>query len=215
MNGMHDVAGMHGFGPLSIEPDEPVFYARWHGVVTAIAERLVEPGLYGNDSQFRYAIEKMSPRDYLETGYYTKWLRAIEEVLLYSGAITAEELVDGRAMQAPSKPHRRSDPPQAVLAKFQAGDAVVARVINAPKHTRMPRYVRGKRWLVRFQLGPQLFPEAGVVGDEAWEHCYAVEFDAHELWGEEAFGGGSVCVDLWESYLMEGQDMSEEQGVGE
>jgi nitrile hydratase len=29
MNGVHDLGGMHGFGPVVIEPDEPVFHAEW------------------------------------------------------------------------------------------------------------------------------------------------------------------------------------------
>ena len=28
MNGAHDMGGMHGFGPIEIEPDEPLFHAR-------------------------------------------------------------------------------------------------------------------------------------------------------------------------------------------
>ena len=29
MNGVHDMGGMHGFGPVEPEPDEPVFHAEW------------------------------------------------------------------------------------------------------------------------------------------------------------------------------------------
>ena len=29
MNGVHDLGGMHGFGPVVLEPNEPVFHAEW------------------------------------------------------------------------------------------------------------------------------------------------------------------------------------------
>ena len=29
MNGVHDLGGMHGFGPVVLEPDEPTFHAEW------------------------------------------------------------------------------------------------------------------------------------------------------------------------------------------
>ena len=31
MNGVHDMGGMHGMGPIEREKNEPVFHARWEG----------------------------------------------------------------------------------------------------------------------------------------------------------------------------------------
>ena len=36
MNGVHDLGGMHGFGPVAIERDEPVFHQEWEGRVFAM-----------------------------------------------------------------------------------------------------------------------------------------------------------------------------------
>ena len=33
MNGIHDMSGMHGFGPIEIEENEPVFHEPWEGRV--------------------------------------------------------------------------------------------------------------------------------------------------------------------------------------
>ena len=33
MNGVHDIGGMHGFGPIVREDDEPVFHADWEARV--------------------------------------------------------------------------------------------------------------------------------------------------------------------------------------
>ncbi|HKA09741.1 MAG TPA: nitrile hydratase subunit beta, partial [Candidatus Dormibacteraeota bacterium] len=39
MNGVHDMGGMHGFGPVPIEADEPAFHASWEGRVLAMQLR--------------------------------------------------------------------------------------------------------------------------------------------------------------------------------
>jgi nitrile hydratase subunit beta len=36
MNGVHDMGGMQGFGPVQPEADEPVFHAPWEGRVLAL-----------------------------------------------------------------------------------------------------------------------------------------------------------------------------------
>ena len=37
MNGIHDMGGMHGFGRVEREPDEPVFHARWEARVLGMS----------------------------------------------------------------------------------------------------------------------------------------------------------------------------------
>ena len=36
MNGIHDLGGMHGFGPVEPEQDEPPFHDDWEAVMVAI-----------------------------------------------------------------------------------------------------------------------------------------------------------------------------------
>ena len=36
MNGVHDMGGMHGMGPIAPEPNEPVFHARWEARTLAL-----------------------------------------------------------------------------------------------------------------------------------------------------------------------------------
>jgi hypothetical protein len=33
VNGIHDMGGMHGFGPVEVEAGEPVFHSRWEARV--------------------------------------------------------------------------------------------------------------------------------------------------------------------------------------
>ena len=42
-NTIHDMGGMHGFGPVEAEPNEPVFHETWEGRVLRDAAR---DGLY-------------------------------------------------------------------------------------------------------------------------------------------------------------------------
>ena len=72
MNGIHDMGGMHGFGPIVREENEPVFHHDWEGRVFAI--RLATPVPIPGGS--RNNIEQMDPAAYLTTSYYEKWLHA-------------------------------------------------------------------------------------------------------------------------------------------
>ena len=36
MNGVHDMGGMHGFGPIEVEENEPVFHEPWEGRLRAM-----------------------------------------------------------------------------------------------------------------------------------------------------------------------------------
>ena len=40
MNGVHDMGGMHGFGPVEHEENEPVFHVAWEGRIYAITRIL-------------------------------------------------------------------------------------------------------------------------------------------------------------------------------
>ena len=37
MDGIHDMGGMHGFGPITREENEPLFHHPWEGRVLAIS----------------------------------------------------------------------------------------------------------------------------------------------------------------------------------
>ena len=40
MNGVHDMGGQHGMGPVQYEKDEPVFHATWEGRVYALTRAM-------------------------------------------------------------------------------------------------------------------------------------------------------------------------------
>jgi nitrile hydratase beta subunit len=208
MNGVHDMGGMTHFGPLQIEPNEPIFHAEWERRVRGLVNELI-----ANENrwdQFRFAIERIDPVVYLSAGYYERWLTGLERHLVEVGTVTPEEMASALEGWEP-KPGRpfpreiQSRPEPAgdrATPQFQAGDRVVARVMNPPGHTRIPRYVRGKPGTVERLLGIFALPDSNALNaGEHPEPCYAVRFAATDLWGKDASSRDSVCVDLWESYL--------------
>jgi nitrile hydratase subunit beta len=91
MNGIHDLGGRHGLGPINPELNEPVFHAPWEGRAFGLfASTFVFAG-YTVD-EFRHAIENMDPAHYLESSYYEHWMSAFESLLTKRGIVTREEL---------------------------------------------------------------------------------------------------------------------------
>jgi nitrile hydratase len=86
MSRTHDVGGAPGFGPIEREPDEPPFHHEWEARVFVLNRLLLEKRLYNLD-EFRYAIEKMPPDQYLAASYYERWLVAIERLLREKGVL--------------------------------------------------------------------------------------------------------------------------------
>jgi nitrile hydratase subunit beta len=224
MNGIHDLGGMDGFGPVVPERDEPVFHEQWERDV--FATTLATMGPVYNLDEFRHAIERMGNLHYLQGSYYEHWLASLETILTEKGVISRAEL-DARVAQLKEDPASVPGPQprgddqlapaiaaairsgastqRAVAhpARFAVGDRVVARVTTPRGHTRLPRYVRGKVGTVEIVHGAFVLPDtnAHLRGEEP-EYVYAVRFDANEVWGDRSAGGrSSVYVDLWESYL--------------
>ena len=164
----------------------------------------------------------MPPADYLVAPYYARWLFALESLLDRAGAVTRAE-IEARLAGAPVQPaapaHSRVCRPQQAMKqiaegsryqrttaevpqRFRPGDAVIARNIHPPHHTRLPRYARGRRGDIVGEHGIFVFPDKNAQGaGERPQHLYAVRFAARELWGPEAAEGDHLFLDLFEDYL--------------
>jgi nitrile hydratase beta subunit len=214
VNGVHDMGGMHGLGPIAPEADEPVFHHRWEGRVHAMT--MASPTRSNIDAG-RHQRELIPGPQYLAMTYYEKWFRSLSELLLKAGLVTREELADGRAAPdgARGEPRLRAAEVEDAMRRpasyvretasqptFHAGDAVRCRNINPTGHTRLPRYARGHVGEVVAWHDAQVFPDTNSRGEgEDPHHLYTVRFSAQELWGEAANPRDSVCLDLWEPYL--------------
>ena len=191
MDGVHDMGGMHGFGAVPIERDEPVFHAPWEGRVAAMAGVVI-----GNTTidHFRHTIEQMPPAEYLASTYYERWLWAIERMAAEQGLLDSPEA-------PPPEPKPKGEP--ATPPRFADGDRVrVANPVTAG-HTRVPRYVRNRVGRVlRRSCGWSHPTEAASTGRHGpIEHIYAVSFPAADLFGAGA--DHTVVVDIWERDLEE------------
>ena len=216
MNGVHDMGGMHGFGPVEPEADEPVFHAPWEGRVLAIRRALGAWRKWNIDAG-RHSIETLPPADYLRMSYYEKWLASAVKLALGAGLITERELKTGqRDPSAPvATPPLTADKVMSAIMKggpthrettarprFAAGQVVRAREINPTGHTRLPRYVRGRLGTIERDHGAHVFPDSNAKFEgENPQYLYTVRFAARELWGEAANPADAVFLDLWEEYL--------------
>jgi nitrile hydratase len=225
MNGVHDMGGTHGFGPVRPRENEEAFHAAWEHRLHAIVRVARAQGLYNIDES-RHGIERMNPAEYLRAGYYERWLASLERNLVEKGILSQAELdARTRALASDGSPSlpRREDPAQVerVLqvqltngdlprpgpSRFQPGDRVVTRNVHPTGHTRLPRYARAKHGVIDRFHGIDTLPDANAHGKGPCpEPLYSVRFAATELWGESAEPHQTVNIDLWESYLEPDED---------
>lgn len=216
MNGIHDMGGMHGLGPIERETNEPVFHARWEGRIFAL-RRAMRPWPKFNGKSNRYHIELIPPEEQLRLSYHAKFVVSFSELLVECGFATDAEILNGKPEGRSPKavPPLKADQVAEFLAKgsstrrfvateplFKAGQSVRACNINPIGHTRLPRYARGKMGTVDRDHGVFTFPDSNVAGlGEKPQHVYSVRFSARELWGRQASPKDSVYIDLWDDYL--------------
>jgi nitrile hydratase subunit beta len=217
MNGVHDMGGMHGTGPIVVEKDEPVFHSRWEARVYAL-HRAMGPWRKWNIDTGRYEIELIPAADYLRMSYYEKWFARFVSLLVKTGVVTRSEVESGKpeAGSVKLKPALTPDRVPAVALnrnlptsedpsikpRFRVGQVVRARNINPTGHTRLPRYARGRVGQVDRDHGVHIFPDTNALGlGEKRQHVYSVKFAARELWGDQASPRDSVYLDMWDDYL--------------
>ena len=217
MNGGQDLGGMQGFGPVEPEADEPFFHAPWEARVLALTLAMGTTGQWNID-QMRHARETLPPAQYLSSSYYQIWLAGLEKLMLDAGLVTESELTSGRsehdpvslkvlaAVDVPTVMGRGSPSERelTVKAAFAVGDPVVMGNIHPTGHTRLPRYIRGRRGTISEVRTPHVFPDSNARGDEDPQWLYSVRFDARELWGEDTTAD-AIFVDCWEPYLLPAQ----------
>ena len=217
MNGVHDMGGMHGMGPIEHEKNEPTFHEPWEGRVYAMTRVVRAGGGRQNLDNSRHQIELLPPVDYLRMTYYERWFARLVKQLVTNGIVTREELESGHAAGGSTKETPRIAGPMvpemvarrnsarrnvAVAANFAVGQRVRARNINPTGHTRLPRYARGKEGVIVRDHGVFVFPDtnAEFTGEKP-QHVYSVRFAARELWGDQASPRDFVHLDMWDDYL--------------
>ena len=223
MNGVHDMGGGQGHGPVKPEIHEPLFHAPWERQAMALTVAMGASGQWNID-QMRSARESLAPAQYLGLSYYQIWIQALSDMLLSRGLISAHELRTGEISQPPvpgikvlapsavDAALRRGTPanrPSTSSALFTVGQRVRARQMHPSGHTRLPRYVRGHLGTVQAVHGFHVWPDhsaqnrhqAPAPGHDQAQWLYSIRFEGAELWGPQADPSLLVCIDAWESYL--------------
>lgn len=217
MDGIADMGGTEGWGrvPRPVQR-EPTFPEEWQGRAFALA--LLASRVAGwNLDAFRHALERLSRSAYLDDGYFGRWLNAAELVLSDSGvlapsAVTARARnIRGERVAEPLTPrlntpaYRSTTPGQLrtidTPPAFSVGDAVRAKNVSPPGHTRLPRYVRGHVGVIDAIQPAHVFSDTNAhFAGENPQFVYTVVFDSHELWGPTA-EPFNVTIELFETYL--------------
>jgi nitrile hydratase beta subunit len=223
VNGVFDLGGTDGLGPVKTEEYEPVFHEEWEKAAFAMFASSFRAGLFGVD-EFRHGIEQMNPAEYLLSPYYEHWMHTVEHYAQKKGMIDKTEL-DERTRYYRENPQaplpQREDPAllefvdlavkngasaqreSDKVARFKVGDRVTVANDSPHGHTRRARYVRGRTGEIVFAHGTYIYPDsAGNGGPDAPEHVYTVRFSATELWGPDAAEPNQFThFDVWEPYL--------------
>jgi nitrile hydratase subunit beta len=214
-NSIHDMGGMHGFGPIDAPPAEPPFHERWESRVFAMQRAMGFTGLWTIDAG-RASLEALLPLDYLNSSYYRRWFLGLERRLLQRGLVGEDEISAGISLRPGASLPRRltaADVEKTLVRgefarptnqkpRFREGDRVRTKNLNPATHTRLPRYARAKVGRVAAVRGCHVFPDTAALG--AGDHpqwLYTVVFSARELWGDDADPAVEVSIEAFEPYL--------------
>lgn len=214
MDGVHDMGGMHGFGPVPFAADDPSFHADWERRVFGMVLAATWPEWMNLDYS-RHSLERIPPDVYLASTYFERWLYGLMMRQVEAGQLAMEELATGQA-KLPYTAPKDPVPPEAIDAsryqpfrqdvdvppRFSAGDAVITGNPVTRGHTRLPRYARNRRGVIHHQHGAHILPDAHAHGrGDCPTHLYTVKFSARELWGPEGNPADHMFVDIWECHL--------------
>jgi nitrile hydratase len=228
MDGIHDLGGMQGFGPVEPDDDTVGYHESWEGLAHSSFVGTMGSGAHTME-EFRHAIERMEPAHYLDAAYWDRWLVAVSTLAVEKEIFSPDALrerTEAFATGEATLPERR-DPDrieelldgvaEAYSAwrderepAFSPGDEVRVRNIHPDGHTRCPGYVRNARGTITEHRGTHTLPEALAHGGAKAEPVYNVAFDRRELWSDDPDPDPDAAddepadvirVELWESYL--------------
>jgi len=215
MDGVHDLGGVEGFGPVrhrvNTDTYKPFFKESWEHLPYTLAFIAIGPlNLFPLD-EARYATERIEPVQSMGMGYWDRILTSGITLYVEKGILTTEELeeVAGGAVPVAKKRAAAGRQVRPAGDGYQVGDKVRVRNEHVPGHVRAPGYTRGKRGTIVHRTTKKFpFPDsaAHAMPTEA-EPTYHVRFENRELWGEGA-AQGAVYVDLWQSYLERDESAS-------
>ena len=217
MDGIHDLGGKQGYGPVEVDADETPFHHDWEAREWGLAQSARTPGI--TIDWWRHCRELIAPEDYLGRPYFDSWAQTDCSTYIEAGWMTVEDIGNPDAVGVGAE----DDPPPALTLQqvlqedrnhayrfdaeidaeplFAVGQQVITASHGHTGHTRLPQYARGRRGTIQTCNGAHVFPDLSAGGVEIHQYCYSVMFTADELWAEAVGSRDKVYLDLWESYL--------------
>ena len=213
-----DLGGNDGFGSIVNEPEGDLFHADWEPRALALTLAMGATGSWNID-QSRAARETLP--NYLELGYYEIWLAALQKLMIERGLVQPDEIAAARMLH-PALPVPRvmqagkvatvlatgssTQRPTIAPARFAVGQVVRTTANQAPHHTRLPGYARGKCGVIERLHGTHVFADDNAKGlpekgRDIGQWLYTVVFDGAELFNDPA-SDVKVSIDAWEPYLV-------------
>jgi len=216
MDGIHDLGGREGFGPIKVDHDYCAFDHEWEARMYALSQNIGAKDW--SIDWFRHMIEVMPPEAYLTQPYFVKWAMCQMTGFVNSGVARVEDFTEPRKGVVPAvappvtsldeilarvrASNRDFSRDYSKAPRFGVGDGVRTLAHGVPGHTRLPGYARDCLGVVQAFHGAHVLPDAMAIGDERAEPLYTVAFSARGLWGDGVAEGDDVMIDLWESYLV-------------
>ena len=218
MDGIHDLGGKQGYGPVEVDESDVPFRHEWEGREWGISRSARVPGI--NIDWWRHCRELIMPEDYLGRPYFDSWAQTDFATYLNAGVLSMEEVISGKAVpgqldddeqapvltmeqaiQADRNSAVRFDAEIEADPLFSIGHEVITSKHGHEHHTRLPQYARGRRGRVQDYNGAHIFPDLSSQGEKTWQHLYTIVFEGSELWPEDEGRNNKIYLDLWESYL--------------
>ena len=213
MDGMHDLGGKQGFGPVDRAHEDEPFHgahdARAYGL--SVCLRTERPYVI---DWFRHVRELMVPNDYMTRPYFDQWLQTALALAIDEGRLSLDEIAAAKAdgpADGPTPPSAGDVAKAKVFpvnferaAKespaFKIGERIRTDAQGHAGHTRLPAYARGAVGEVEAYRGFHPLPDREAAGEEYAEPLYTVAFAMRDLFAEVT-NDDVVTLDLWESYL--------------
>ena len=151
----------------------------------------------------RQGLGPFVARDLVAAGASVPCFLGTSEETLEAARRELEERAGGRFPLARlPRPNAEDGRVESAQPRFSVGARVLVRDAHQPGHTRAPKYVRSHSGVVVHVAPGFTYPDANAHGlPIRREPTYHVEFEAAELWAQDAEAADSIVVDLWESYL--------------
>ena len=94
MDGVHDLGGREGFGPIVDKADDKPFHADWEMRAFGMKQASAAAKSWTID-WFRHCRELTDPVDYLTRPYFDQWLTTLAAQMIDEGYLTLDEIKAG------------------------------------------------------------------------------------------------------------------------